>query len=91
MFKRLKKMILTLILILFGLSLVILLAARLTIGVAARGRIYSASTVAAGRVAIVFGAGLSRSGAPRNTAMLGWRPGARRMGGGTSAGAGGRA
>lgn len=61
-------MILTLFLILLGLSLVILLAARLTTGLAARGQIYSAETVPAGRVAIVFGAGLSRSGFP--TAVL---------------------
>jgi len=61
-------MILTLFLILLGLSLVILLAARLTTGLAARGQVYTASTVPAGRVAIVFGAGLSRSGFP--TAVL---------------------
>lgn len=68
MFKRSGKMILEILLILVGLGLVILLAACFTTGLAARGRIYSASTVPAGRVAIVFGAGLSRSGFP--TAVL---------------------
>jgi len=68
MFKRIGKMIVILLLILIGLGLVILLAARLATGLAARGRIYSASAVPAGRVAIVFGAGLTRSGFP--TAVL---------------------
>jgi len=65
---HLKKMVLSLILILIVLSLVILLGARLTTGLAARGKIYSVSSVPAGRVAIVFGAGLTRSGFP--TAVL---------------------
>lgn len=57
-------MILAILLILVGLGLVFLLAARFMIGGEARGRIYSASAVPGGRVAIVFGAGLSRNGFP---------------------------
>jgi SanA protein len=45
------------------LGLLILFASRLMTGLYARGRIYTASSVPMQRVAIVFGAGLTRSGA----------------------------
>jgi len=61
-------MILILVCSLLGLGLVLLLGARLLTGLAARGEVFSPEAVPAGRVAIVFGAGLTRSGFP--TAVL---------------------
>ncbi len=55
-------MLLKLALILAGLTLLVLLAARLITGLYARPRTYSSSEVPARRVAIVFGAGLWRDG-----------------------------
>ncbi len=56
-------MLLKLLLTLVVLGLLILFASRLMTGLYARGRIYTASSVPMQRVAIVFGAGLTRSGA----------------------------
>jgi SanA protein len=67
-FKRIVKMILNLLLILAGLGLLVLLAARLVTGAYARARTYNSSEVPARRVAIVFGAGLRRDRSP--TAVL---------------------
>ena len=64
MFKRILKMLLKPILILFILGLLILLVPRLVTGLYARGRIFTQSGVPARRVAIVFGAGLWRNGSP---------------------------
>jgi SanA protein len=61
-------MILTLLFALLGLSLALLLGARFVTGLAARGEIDSVQSVPPSRVAIVFGAGLTRSGFP--TAVL---------------------
>ncbi len=55
-------MILVILLILAGLSLLVLVAARLTTGLYARSRVYTPEGVPAQRVAIVFGAGLRRNG-----------------------------
>jgi vancomycin permeability regulator SanA len=55
-------MFLKLILILAGLAIVVLLAARLTTGLYARPKTYTAANVPARRAAIVFGAGLQRDG-----------------------------
>jgi SanA protein len=68
MFKRILKMLLTILLILCVLGLLILFVPRLVTGIAARGKIYTASDVPIRRVAIVFGAGLTRTGKP--TAVL---------------------
>ena len=56
-------MLLKLLLTLVVLGLLILFASRLMTGLYARGCIYTASSVPMQRVAIVFGAGLTRSGA----------------------------
>ena len=56
-------MLLKLLLTLVVLGLLILFASRLMTGLYARGRIYTARSVPMRRVAIVFGAGLTRSGA----------------------------
>ncbi len=56
-------MLLKLLLILVVLGLLILFAPRLVTGLYARGRIYTTSRVPRQRVAIVFGAGLTRNGA----------------------------
>ena len=62
MFKRILKMILKTLLILALLGLLILLISRLATGLFARPRRYAAADAPAGRVAIVFGAGLWRNG-----------------------------
>ena len=64
MFKRIVKMVLKILLILAISGLFILLISRLITGLYARGRVYTASEVPTRRVAIVFGAGLWRNGAP---------------------------
>lgn len=53
-----------LFLLLAGLTLLIILAARLTTGLYARSKIYTVPDVPSRRVAIVFGAGLWRDGSP---------------------------
>lgn len=53
-----------LFLLLAGLTLLIILAARLTTGLYARLKIYTVPDVPSRRVAIVFGAGLWRDGSP---------------------------
>jgi SanA protein len=55
-------MLLKLFLVLAGLFLLIILAARLTTGLYARSRTYATSDVPSRRVVIVFGAGLWRNG-----------------------------
>ena len=55
-------MFLKLILILAGLAIVVLLVARLTTGLYARPKTYTAANVPARGAAIVFGAGLQRDG-----------------------------
>jgi len=57
-------MVLKILLILAISGLFILLISRLITGLYARGRVYTASEVPTRRVAIVFGAGLWRNGAP---------------------------
>lgn len=61
-------MLLTPLLILIVLGLPVVFVPRLLTGLYGRGRIYSASAVPMRRVAIVFGAGLTRGGYP--TAVL---------------------
>ena len=68
MFKRILKMLLISLAILFVLGLLIMFIPRLVTGVAAHGKVYAAANVPTRRVAIVFGAGLTRSGTP--TAVL---------------------
>jgi vancomycin permeability regulator SanA len=60
--KRFFAMLLKLFLILAGLAIAVVLAARLTTGLYARPKTYSSSEVPARRAAIVFGAGLQRDG-----------------------------
>jgi SanA protein len=60
--KRFFSMLLKLFLVLAGLFLLIILAARLTTGLYARSRTYATSDVPSRRVVIVFGAGLWRNG-----------------------------
>jgi SanA protein len=60
--KRAFSMLLKLTLILAGLFILLLLAARLTTGLVARPKTYTSSEVPTRRVAIVFGAGLWRDG-----------------------------
>jgi len=60
--KKLFFMFLKLTLILVGLFMIIVPAARLTSGLYARPRTYTSSEVPARRVAIVFGAGVMRNG-----------------------------
>jgi SanA protein len=62
MFKRIARMLLRLVFILFVLGLLVLTIARLVTGFYAQSRIFTASNVPAKRVAIVFGAGLWRNG-----------------------------
>jgi SanA protein len=62
MFKRIIKMLLKLVLILFVLGLLLLTLSRLVTGLVARPKIFSAADVPPRRVAIVFGAGLWRNG-----------------------------
>ena len=57
-------MLLKILLILGILGLLLLFISRLVTGLYARGRIYTPAAVPGRRVAIVFGAGLSRSGKP---------------------------
>ncbi len=57
-------MLVKLLLVIVGLTLLILLAARLTTSLYARPRTYTGLEVPARRVAIVFGAGLWRDGSP---------------------------
>ncbi len=59
---RLIKMLIKLVLLLAGLAVLLLLAARLTTGLYARSRLFTAADVPVRRVAIVFGAGLWRDG-----------------------------
>jgi SanA protein len=62
MFKRIIKMLLKLLLILFILGLLLLTLSRLVTGIDARQKIFTATDVPPRRVAIVFGAGLWRNG-----------------------------
>jgi len=62
--KRILRMFSMIIIILFILGVLVVGLSRLITGLAARGRIYSASEVPAHRLAIVFGAGLWRNGTP---------------------------
>jgi SanA protein len=64
MFKRIVKMLLIILLVLFLLGLLVLIIPRIVTGNAARGKIYSPAEVPTRRVAIVFGAGLTRTGKP---------------------------
>ncbi len=61
---RTLKMLLKITLLLIILGLLVLILPRLLTGWAARGRIYTAAEVSSRRVAIVFGAGLTRNGSP---------------------------
>ena len=64
MFKRLLKTLLVITIILTILGVLLLAISHLITGLAARGKVYTASEVSSHRVAIVFGAGLWRNGAP---------------------------
>ena len=61
-FKRIAKMILTILILLVVLGLLTLLISRLATGVYARPKIFAFAEVPSRRVAIVFGAGLWRNG-----------------------------
>jgi vancomycin permeability regulator SanA len=62
--KRIFRLIVRLLLLILGLSALLLLLPRLFTALYARSRTFSTGTVPARRVAIVFGAGLSRDGGP---------------------------
>lgn len=64
MWKRLVKVFLKILLILFFLGLLIVLIPRLVTSLHARMRVYTVADVPPERVAIVFGAGLWRDGSP---------------------------
>jgi SanA protein len=68
MFKRILKFIRKLLLALAALGLLVMFLPRLITAVYSRTRIYNVNTAPSERVAIVFGAGLTRSGYP--TAVL---------------------
>jgi SanA protein len=63
-FIRTLKMLLKITFVLIILGIVLLIGPRIVTGLEARGRIYSPADVPTRRVAIVFGAGLTRSGYP---------------------------
>jgi SanA protein len=64
MYKRILKFIRKLLIALAALGLLVLFVPRLITGVASLKRIYTVNTAPVGRVAIVFGAGLTRDGYP---------------------------
>jgi SanA protein len=62
--KRFLKVILKILLILFGFLLLTIIVPRLVTGIYAHPRIYQLSDIPARRAAVVFGAGLWRDGSP---------------------------